>query len=144
MTESPESPKIQVRSRSTSIFPEMGQNFFSDDESAATDESVAENDEFIDGVDDYGDGEEANKDVPESPKPRRYTNYGSGRSGNTGGSRRSRYGRNTGTLDRMAAKDQSLLQTANEDIPADFEPDTVSGMFRSHDFSYLTLRPDHA
>lgn len=142
--ESPESPKIQVKSRSTSIFPEMGQNFFSDDESAATDDSVAENDEFIDGEDDYGYGEEANKDVPESPKPRRSTNYGSGRYGNGGVSRRSRYSRNIGTLDRMAAKDQSLLQTANEDIPADFEPDTVSGMFRSHDFSYLKLRPDHA
>ena len=105
---------------------------------------MVENDQFIDGEDDYGYSEEANKNLPESPKPRRYTTYSNGRSGNTGGSRRSRYAKNTDTLDRMAAKDQSLLQTVNEDIPADFEPDTVSGMFRSHNFSYLKLRPDHA
>lgn len=47
-------------------------------------------------------------------------------------------------MNQMDAKDKALLQDTNSDIPADFVPDSVSGMFRSHDFSYLRLRPDHA
>lgn len=134
MSETTDTTQLQTRSKSTNIFPEMGQDFFSDNDSAATDDSVVENDDFIDGEDDLGYGEGANKNVPVSPKPRVKTTT----------TRRNKNNRNTDTLDYMAAKDQSLLQTGNEDIPADFKPDTVSAMFRSHDFSYLKLRPDHA
>ncbi|CAL9729874.1 general transcription and DNA repair factor IIH helicase subunit XPB [Monosporozyma unispora] len=134
MSETTDTTQLQTRSKSTNIFPEMGQDFFSDNDSAATDDSVVENDDFIDGEDDLGYGEGTNKNVPVSPKPRVKTTT----------TRRNKNNRNTDTLDYMAAKDQSLLQTGNEDIPADFKPDTVSAMFRSHDFSYLKLRPDHA
>ncbi|CAL9734855.1 general transcription and DNA repair factor IIH helicase subunit XPB [Monosporozyma servazzii] len=133
MSESKDTSEVKTISKSSNIFPDMGQDFFSDNDSAATDDSVVENDDFIDGNDDLGYSEEANKNAPVSPKPRKTTS-----------TRKNKNTRNTDALDHMAAKDQSLLQTGNEDIPADFQPDTVSGMFRTHDFSYLKLRPDHA
>lgn len=46
-------------------------------------------------------------------------------------------------VEKLAAKDQSFLRDSGT-IPDDFQPDTVSGMFRTHDFSYLKLRPDHS
>lgn len=49
----------------------------------------------------------------------------------------------TGMNRKLAAKDENFL-LADSDIPADFIPDVVSGMFRSSDFSYLKLKPDHA
>lgn len=39
---------------------------------------------------------------------------------------------------KLAAKDESFLHT-HSDIPSDFVPDVVSGMFKSNDFSYLKL-----
>ncbi|CCF57875.1 hypothetical protein KAFR_0D02280 [Kazachstania africana CBS 2517] len=105
------------------IFPAMTETFFSDDE-----ESVATEDEaFIDGDDDYGYNETPSIKVAKPVKKTKTTRI-------TG----------TDAVSKLAAKDQSFLQSGNSDIPEDFKPDTVSGMFRSHDFSYLRLRPDHA
>ncbi|QLG74083.1 hypothetical protein HG535_0F05950 [Zygotorulaspora mrakii] len=124
----------QTRSKQK-IFPEMGDSFFSDDDSAATDDnqSVFEDDKFIDGNDDYGYGNQEGKAIgPSIPKPRKP-------------SKKSRADPSSSeTANKLAAKDQNFLYGTNRDIPSDFVPDAVSGMFRSHDFSYLRLRPDHA
>lgn len=125
----------QTRSKKK-IFPEMSQSFFSDDDSAATDDnrSAYEDDGFIDGDDEYGYGESevavvAPSNIPRPKKPSKKPRQDPG--GNE-------------TVNKLAAKDQNFLYGANRDVPSDFVPDAVSGMFRSHDFSYLKLRPDHA
>ncbi|AAS53651.1 AFR280Wp [Eremothecium gossypii ATCC 10895] len=48
------------------------------------------------------------------------------------------------TFNKLAAKDENFLNRLSLDVPPDFIPDAVSGMFRSSDFSYLKLKPDHA
>ncbi|GMM53409.1 TFIIH/NER complex ATPase/helicase subunit [Maudiozyma humilis] len=114
-------------------FPKMSESFFSDDESSATDDSVVENDietddTFVNEAENDGFVSTHNGANPKK-KPRM------SRSKKKGGS---------DAMNMLDQKDQRFLRHANADIPADFEPDTVSGMFRTHDFSYLKLRPDHA
>ena len=145
---------IKTKSR---IFPQLTQGFFSDDEESSTtddeaieivdengeaatrdDDAAAANydngDGFIDGVDDYGYSEAANAGIPEElddeDRPRRKHR----RTTNLGGD----------SMSMMAKRDQRFRNNASSDVPEDFVPDTVSSMFRSHDFSYLKLRPDHA
>lgn len=114
-------------------FPKMSESFFSDDESSATDDSVVENDietddTFVNEAENDGFVSTHNGANPKK-KPRM------SKSKKKGGS---------DAMNMLDQKDQRFLRHANADIPADFEPDTVSGMFRTHDFSYLKLRPDHA
>lgn len=123
----------QTRSKGK-IFPEMSQTFFSDDDSAATDDNRYEEDAFIDGDDDYGYNESKATtpvDLP-PPKPRRPAKKSKQESSNNE------------TVNKLAAKDQNFLYGVNRDMPSDFVPDAVSGLFKTHDFSYLKLRPDHA
>ena len=114
------------------VFPKMSESFFSDDESSATDESVVEevdnDDTFVNVAQEDGFVSTHNGANPVR-KPNRS---------------RSKKKAGTDAMSMLAQKDQSFLNHANTDIPADFQPDTVSGMFRSHDFSYLKLRPDHS
>lgn len=124
----------QTRSK-TKIFPEMSQSFFSDEESAATDDNRSnyEEDGFIDGDDDYGYGDSrAPTPVEVVPKPKKPIKKS-----------RQQYSNNE-TANKLAAKDQNFLYGVNRDMPSDFVPDAVSGLFKTHDFSYLKLRPDHA
>ncbi|CCK72825.1 TFIIH/NER complex ATPase/helicase subunit SSL2 KNAG_0L02070 [Huiozyma naganishii CBS 8797] len=116
------------------IFPQLDENFFSDDNSDGTDEEVVErvDEGFIEGNDDFGYGESANT----APAPNGATKP------KKASKKRDRA--ETAQMNQLAAKDQSFLQNGNTDIPDDFTPDTVSPMFKSHDFSYLRLRPDHA
>ncbi|KOG98762.1 TFIIH/NER complex ATPase/helicase subunit SSL2 [Saccharomyces eubayanus] len=127
-----------VESRETKsngkIFPDMGGAFFSSDEdSPATD---VEND------DNYEDGKETLTAVGEE------RDTGAMVTGLKKIRKKTKSSRHTAATDssmnQMDAKDKALLHDNNSDIPADFVPDSVSGMFRSHDFSYLRLRPDHA
>ncbi|SMN17906.1 similar to Saccharomyces cerevisiae YIL143C SSL2 Component of the holoenzyme form of RNA polymerase transcription factor TFIIH [Maudiozyma saulgeensis] len=116
------------------VFPKMSESFFSDNESSATDESVVEDniendDTFVNEAENDGFVSTHNGANPVK-KPNR--------------SIRSRKKTANDAMNMLAQKDQSFLNHANTDIPADFQPDTVSGMFRSHDFSYLKLRPDHS
>lgn len=114
------------------IFPDMGESFFSSDEdSPATDAEIDEN--YNDGKETLDGGDEERDTgvmVTGLKKPRKKT--------------KSRHAATDSSMNQMDAKDKALLQDTNSDIPADFVPDSVSGMFRSHDFSYLRLRPDHA
>lgn len=117
----------------TRSFPKMSESFFSDDESSATDDSVVENDIEVDDTfvnEAENDGFVSTHNGANPKKKLRMS-----KSKKKGGS---------DAMNMLDQKDQSFLKHANADIPADFEPDTVSGMFRSHDFSYLKLRPDHA
>ncbi|CCD25354.1 TFIIH/NER complex ATPase/helicase subunit SSL2 NDAI_0F00350 [Naumovozyma dairenensis CBS 421] len=129
------------------IFPEMNDAFFSDNESVATDE---ENDDLNDNVvqvDNLHNDDGDNNDDEEYGEDSFGTTPSLLRKSTTSKrtNRRSRASQNDSeTANKLAAKDQSFLHSANSDIPTDFIPDTVSGMFRSHDFSYLKLRPDHA
>lgn len=105
------------------IFPDMGESFFSSDEdSPATDAEIDEN---------YDDNRETSEGRGERDtgamvtglkKPRKKT-------------KSSRHTAADSSMNQMDAKDKALLQDTNSDIPADFVPDSVSGMFRSHDFS---------
>lgn len=49
----------------------------------------------------------------------------------------------SGTLNQLAVKDQNFLHQVHTDIPSNFVPDMVSSMFKTNDFSYLKLKPDH-
>lgn len=125
----------QTRSKGK-IFPEMNQTFFSDDDSAATDDNRSnyEDEGFIDGDDEYGYGESAATTPAESapPKPRKPA-------------KKSKHEQSDNeTANKLAAKNENFLYGTNRNLPSDFVPDSVSGLFRSHDFSYLKLRPDHA
>lgn len=114
------------------IFPDMGESFFSSDEdSPATDAEIDEN--YDDNKETLDGGEERDTGVMVTglKKARKK-------------SKSSRHTAADSSMNQMDAKDKALLQDTNSDIPADFVPDSVSGMFRSHDFSYLRLRPDHA
>ncbi|QHS73879.1 TFIIH/NER complex ATPase/helicase subunit SSL2 [Saccharomyces paradoxus] len=114
------------------IFPDMGESFFSSDEdSPATDAEIDEN--YDDNKETLDGGEERDTGVMVTglKKARKKT-------------KSSRHTAADSSMNQMDAKDKALLQDTNSDIPADFVPDSVSGMFRSHDFSYLRLRPDHA
>lgn len=125
----------QTRSKGK-IFPKMGQAFFSEDDSAATDDnrSTYEEDAFIDGDDEYGYGESV-ATSPAAITPVKAKKAAKKVKHDTS---------NIETVNQLAAKDQNFLYGTSRDMPADFVPDAVSGMFRSHDFSYLKLRPDHA
>ncbi|CAI7087680.1 ATV_collapsed_G0025990.mRNA.1.CDS.1 [Saccharomyces cerevisiae] len=114
------------------IFPDMGESFFSSDEdSPATDAEIDENyDDNREMVEGRGE-RDTGAMVTGLKKPRKKT-------------KSSRHTAADSSMNQMDAKDKALLQDTNSDIPADFVPDSVSGMFRSHDFSYLRLRPDHA
>lgn len=114
------------------IFPKMSESFFSDDESSATDESVVDENEN-NGIVEENDNFDYNGD-PNGAEPIKTPSRPS----------RSKKKAESSAMNILAQKDQSFLSHASADIPADFEPDTVSGMFKSHDFSYLKLRPDHA
>ncbi|CEP63873.1 TFIIH/NER complex ATPase/helicase subunit SSL2 LALA0_S09e04412g [Lachancea lanzarotensis] len=115
---------------------------FSDD-SANTDNSDYDNG-FVD------DEDEAEYGLTQSGKSRA-SNYGSRKSagGKKNGTKNSaksgsKASNANDTLNKLAAKDQNFLHGLQHDAPADFVPDVVSGLFRSSDFSYLKLKPDHA
>ncbi|CAR29683.1 hypothetical protein ZYGR_0AD03670 [Zygosaccharomyces rouxii] len=121
------------------VFPDVNKGFFSDEDSAATDDGADNYDDnaFIDGDDEYGYSENSQKpQPPPSPKKPKKPSSATKKSKNDVSS--------NDTVNQLAAKDQNFLSESNSDIPADFVPDVVSGMFRSHDFSYLKLKPDHA
>lgn len=148
-----EDDEEQVVHKSRRVFPQMAESFFSsDDESAATDEN-----EDVDGDADYdlNEDERLTKDMTsgaDEPAEKtmstvRLTNKPRGRKK---GAAAAAAAANSGVKSKIGTtgydqmKDRDLMRDANNDIPADFVPDTVSSMFRSHDFSYLKLRPDHA
>lgn len=129
----------QTRSKGMN-FPAMSQSFFSDDESAATDENNSDNQESNDVIEAADDDYEYNE--PVTPAPSSNINL----SKSFGAARKPKPKKSTGSvgMNQLAAKDQNFLYGVNNDVPADFTPDAVSSMFKSHDFSYLKLRPDHA
>lgn len=122
--------QYQTRSR-VKIYPDMDAGFFSDD-SIATDVSDYAGDGFIEGDDDHGYNEAVPK--PKIKKAASKSSKSSNKSKKSG----------SDTLNQLAAKDQNFLHAVHTDAPSDFVPDVVSGMFRTNDFSYLKLKPDHA
>ncbi|EDO17875.1 hypothetical protein Kpol_1043p66 [Vanderwaltozyma polyspora DSM 70294] len=130
--------KTKVRS-----FPAMSQSFFSDDESPATDDGEFEEPEKNNDDNNVIDGD----DVFVYDDPSASTTKSTIRltkPASSGRKTKSKRNAASGTLSQLAAKDQNFLYGGNNDIPADFNPDVVTSMFKSHDFSYLKLRPDHA
>ncbi|CCE63123.1 hypothetical protein TPHA_0E00270 [Tetrapisispora phaffii CBS 4417] len=140
-----EDDKVKAEEKAVN-FPAMSQSFFSDSESDATDDNVFSGNENNDvGHDDVIQQDDTNdldydKDSVTHPPTSRMR-----QKKNVTKRGRSKKNTNSGTIGRLAAKDQNFLYSnSNTDLPADFQPDAVSSMFRSHDFSYLKLRPDHA
>ncbi|CCH62823.1 hypothetical protein TBLA_0I01650 [Henningerozyma blattae CBS 6284] len=118
-------------------FPSMPAAFFSDDEdSAATDDNAStyEDDAVIQQVDD-SNREFASTSVSSSAstfKTRR--------------PKKSSKNSKSNSLNQVNEKDKAFLSADGNslNVPADFKPDSVSGIFRNYDFSYLKLRPDHS
>ncbi|SCW02192.1 LAFE_0F01002g1_1 [Lachancea fermentati] len=118
--------QYQTRSKG-GVFSGMDRDYFSDD-SIATDNS-----DYADGYLDGDDAFESNRGSAKSKakKPQKKSSQRQKKSSNE-------------TLNMLAAKDQSFLRDVHTDAPSDFVPDVVSGLFKSNDFSYLKLKPDHA
>ncbi|SCU94136.1 LANO_0E05820g1_1 [Lachancea nothofagi CBS 11611] len=123
--------QYQTRSKGSS-FGAPGSNYLSDD-SVATDNSDYD-DGFLDGDDgEYGLSKSDKQRKTKKPvkKPVK-------------GAKNTKVSTTNETLNKLAAKDQTFLHDIQRDAPPDFVPDVVSGLFRSSDFSYLKLKPDHA
>lgn len=136
-----EDDEEQVVAKPRRVVPMMEGFFSSDDESAATDENEPDEDYDLNEDDKLTkDMTSKGNDEPEEKvmSTVRLTEKPRGRK--KGAAAKSKIG--TASYDKM--KDRDLMADADNDIPADFVPDSVSAMFRTHDFSYLRLKPDHA
>ncbi|AMD23002.1 HHR233Wp [Eremothecium sinecaudum] len=117
--------QYQTRSRGRA-FEDVEKEYFSDDSLATADESLS-----TDDGDDYVNSEAPVKPKPKSSSTKKSKNGGSNSAG-------------VDTFNKLAAKDENFLNRIHLDAPPDFVPDAVSGRFRSSDFTYLKLKPDHA
>lgn len=125
-------------------FPAMTDAFFSDDnESDATDDNTSDipnEDHVIQQDNNTTTNDNNNNDSDEyTPKITSSLIKKKSRKNNNKNSKNS--------LDnQLVEKDKSFLSVDGNsiNIPPDFKPDSVSGIFRNHDFSYLKLRPDHS
>ncbi|SCU84355.1 LADA_0D01244g1_1 [Lachancea dasiensis] len=123
--------QYQTRSKGSTL-GDQNLDYFSDD-SVATNNSDYD-DGFIDGEEDeYGISASGKQRAPRK-QPKKAAR----------GSKAGKVSTTNETLNKLAAKDQTFLHDFQRDAPADFVPDVVSGLFRTSDFSYLKLKPDHA
>lgn len=126
---------------------------FSDDSLVTDDEEYGDiapeiDDNVLDEEEEEELREELMKSGDSAPKVNPLLSRKSKKSASSGGSSKAAAAAaaaaaGSGMNHKLAAKDD-FLHAHLDDIPPDFEPDVVSGMFKSNDFSYLKLKPDHA
>lgn len=126
---------------------------FSDDSLVTDDEEYGDiapeiDDNVLDEEEEEELREELMKSGDSAPKVNPLLSRKSKKSASSGGSSKAAAAAaaaaaGSGMNHKLAAKDD-FLHAHLDDIPSDFEPDVVSGMFKSNDFSYLKLKPDHA